>query len=215
MTIFMPGSARGAEHAALAAAVEAARQADARAFFAQIAGSFVLDGIAHRLRTKWKGADDESVHHAIAESTDSLFERLRRGGHVLSPGGYLWGAADKVMTNLARAKKRISPTDPTNLDQWTRQPDSRRDPGALRSQAIRLARSLLPRLTGNNFRVMEIVVECVEQGELYVDNATIGDALGMTAEAVSVCKSRGFARLRAEARREGIRIEDYFEDEDK
>jgi DNA-directed RNA polymerase specialized sigma24 family protein len=75
------------------------------------------------------------------------------------------------------------------------------------TEAVRLARSLLPRIgQGQIIDVMTVLIDAVEQGVQDLPPDAIGEALGLSAAAVRSLLSRGLERLEREARREGITL---------
>jgi DNA-directed RNA polymerase specialized sigma24 family protein len=197
-------------------AVAAAVRNDPAAYLKALAASHVLDGIIRGLEHKWPGMDWDTVYHAVAvAAADALYNKLAGGGAVRSPGGYLWKAAENTLLKLHEERKQHEQFDETRLDHSRESPrPATADRGDLRAEALRMARSLLPRLGEANIQlVMSFIFDCLEKGEIELDNQDIANATGLTAESVRRLKSRGFQRLRREARRAGITLDQGISDE--
>lgn len=201
----------------LAAAVEAARRHDAKGFVLGIAESHALDGITRGLISRWPGVEPGLVEAVVAEAVDALYIKVAEdGGVVTSPGGYLWGAAQNILRKRYHAGTvetipfvhgKHAPT----YDPREELSEDRNDE-ALHRTAIQKARSLLPRLGGEIvIKVMTFILDALEQGDVYIDNAMIAEALGLTLPTVRRSKWRGFQRLHREARKEGIDVPETLE----
>lgn len=198
---------------ALNRAVEAGMSGDVRMYLEELAGAPVFDGIVNGLRRRWPDAEDVVLHDAVADATDALYKRLSEGVRVLNPGAFLWGAARnqllKWQKGRADARGHEVPLDedyPAPRTAGGDPPDDDPSPER-RKEALRIARGLLPRLGQQNVqRVMGFIFDGIEADELYLDNATIADALGLTTETVRRAKERGWKRLEREARKAGIAL---------
>jgi hypothetical protein len=199
-------------------AVAAAARHDARDYITELAASHVLDGLARSLGFHWPGLDQTTLEEVVSEAADALYAKVTEGGIVREPAGFLWGTA----SNLLKVRRRQGRLDTKQFDDESiehnaagdiqEQPE--RDRAAMLAVALRFARVALPRLGQENIiRVMAYILDCVEAGELYVDNQHIGDALGLTAEAVAKLKHRGFKRLEREARKHGVRLAELRADQ--
>src|SRR5207253_1605458 len=118
-------------------------------------------------------------------------------------------------------KQHFNPDSETHINACgihdDRHPDERdrdeaerdRKRAAMLAVALRFARMVLPRLGQKNIiLVMTFILDCAEAGERYVDNQDIGDALGFTADEAKKLKHRGFERLKLEARKEGVVLDE-------
>ncbi|MFP2925147.1 RNA polymerase sigma factor [Pyxidicoccus sp. 3LG] len=185
-------------------------------YFTALAASHALDGLVGKMRKRWPRMDEDTVHHAVAEAVDSLLVKLSGGGVVSSPLAYLFKAAFNQLAKTHEARQLEVAYDDEDKDYATDDRAPQRDREALRSEALRFARSLLPRLGEQNIqRVMGFILECVERGEFHVDNELISEATGLSLLSVRRLKSRGFQRLRREAEREGIELGEHFEANDE
>ena len=197
-------------------AVRAARENDARSFFTHLAASHYTDALARRLQGQWPGMDPETIYDAVAVASDSLFEKVAAGDHVRSAPAYLWGAGRRHLLAFDRARRRFVPYDPDAEGHNPTDEPAGPDREAVRAEALRLARSLVPRLGGPNVQaVMSAILDCVEGGEPYVDNQTLAEITGLNPSSIRVLKHRGFQRMAREARKDGITLdEDYLRTDD-
>jgi len=144
-----------------------------------------LDGLVRRLQKQWSHLPRADVDDCVAEAVNSAFEAVSGGRRISQLGAWLWKAVD----NLASDRWRIEhqgrrsaddlPEDANDLD-LDDEERARRDALAdhRRSEAIRLARGLLPRVGhGQVIAVMEIVIETVEAGLPDLSAETVAETL--------------------------------------
>ena len=195
---------RNAQEECLQRAVKAATKRDAAAYFKELAASAVLDGVTNALRRRWPKAGDDIIYHATAAAADNLYEHVVDGGPVRSPGGFLWGAAKNEMLEWYHRAQREVPLPELPEEQVESDETTRPDEGRLRAEALRLARQYLPKLGEiNTQRIMAFIFDGIESGSVDLSNATVAEALELSAQTVRRCKSRGFQRLRREAEKTG------------
>lgn len=205
----------------LSAAVEAARRHDARTFVLEIARSHALDGITRGLIVGWPGLELGVIEAAVADAADALYNKVSEQGVVVtSSGGYLWGAAQNILRKHRRdGAIETVPFVEGEHDPTYEPPDSPPedlDDEERRRTAIQHARTLLSRLGGEVvIKVMTFILDCLEQGDVYIDNSMIADTLGLTLITVRRSKSRGFQRLAREARKEGFAVPEKFDSADE
>jgi DNA-directed RNA polymerase specialized sigma24 family protein len=182
----------------LAAMLDAAARGDVQSFLLELAASRLLDAVTHRLSRTWPKALPGSIEIAVTSAAEALYERASTGA-VVSPAGYVWGAA----RNRLLKEHRAGLVDTASLDADTDElrgtifeEEERSSDEGSREEAIAFARSVLPELGEGPVRdVMAFILDCVEAGELYIDNLTIAAALGLSPMTVRRSKSRGFQRL--------------------
>jgi RNA polymerase sigma factor (sigma-70 family) len=175
-----------------------------------------LDGLAHRLRKEWPRLPTFELQECIGRAVDVAYSFVAQGGVVRDLGAWLW----KTARNLAGAKWRdeyetrgsaeeaesaASPEPETEAERIAAEElDDHR-----RSEAIRLARELIPRIGEGQVRqVMEMLIEAAATGTPDLPPAQIADALGLSEDAVRTLLSRGLKRLRREAARAGVTFPD-------
>jgi DNA-directed RNA polymerase specialized sigma24 family protein len=200
------------QRAVIERAVAAAAAGNSVEYFMAIAASHVPDGLIARLRRRWPGMDEDTIYGAVTTAVDSLFAKLSGGGVVSSPLAYLWKAGFNQLNKTRDRREQEVEYDDDNENHVQAEVDASDRRDRLRAEALRFARSLLPRLGEQNLqRVMGFIFECVEQREFHVDNETISKATGLSVPSVRRLKSRGFQRLRREAEREGIELGEQFD----
>jgi DNA-directed RNA polymerase specialized sigma24 family protein len=177
--------------------------------------SRALAGLVRRLQSKWPGIASSEIDMAVAKAVDAAYEFIRTGKKVFQLVAFLWKVADRRAFDYHRSAVREIPTDPTILESVA-DPNSAA-PGADDEEraederqkkverAVKIARSLLPRLGQENVqRVMSLVIDAAEQGLVDLPNAHIADVLGLSLDTVKKSKSRGLQRLKRLAREEGL-----------
>lgn len=208
----MASSTQQKQHLALA--VQAAARRDAAEYLRQFAASFVADGVISHLSRRWPSVDVAVLHDAVSDAANILYEQIARSRAVRQPAGFIMCTAEKIMLKWWRDRPDHVPLSGDELDPGTgldeeSMPELDRE--ALRTEALRIARSFLPKLGLDVVpRVMGFILDCVEAGDTYVDNATIAEALGVTVATVRRSKDRGFDRLTALARAAGLKLDDRF-----
>jgi DNA-directed RNA polymerase specialized sigma24 family protein len=198
-------------HRHLTLAVQAARRQDERTFFLEIAASHALDGIVRGLHSAWPLVEEGAIEALVAEAVGILYVKVGVEGAVIgSAGAFLWGTAKNKLQERYRAGVLDTVPFVEGTEGLTTEPkddDPYLDPDALRAEALRHARAILPRLGGEVLvRVMGFIFDAIERGDELIESETIAAALGITRETVRRSKSRGFQRLAAAARQEGLDV---------
>jgi DNA-directed RNA polymerase specialized sigma24 family protein len=189
----------------LVAAAEEGRTGDVVKAVELIYQSGLLDRMPSRLRTKWSFLQEEDTSDLIvSEALDDLYVALRNGRRVDHPATYLWKIADRKAFHAQRSYERRHAAE----DSFARKPVITTDEDAearRRAEAIRVARSLLPRLGHVNAqRVLEYVFDAIEAERADITYDEIAEITGMTRDAVRKAHQRGFERLRRLVRDEGL-----------
>jgi DNA-directed RNA polymerase specialized sigma24 family protein len=196
------------QHHHLKLAVEAAQRGDVRSFVLELAASHALDGVLTSLHRQWPRVEVSAVEAIVAEAADALYEKIAVDhGVVGNASAYLWGTARNIVCKRYEAGvlDTVPLTEGLGLSVPAPDESDDRDVDALRDEALRRARALLPGLGQETVqRVMAYIFEGVEKGDMFLDNAAIGAALGLTTLTVRRSMSRGFQRLKEAAQREGI-----------
>lgn len=193
-------------------AIVHAKHRDARGYIVNLLASYVLDGITRTLQNKWPQMEGSVIEAVVAEAADVLYEAIAEGRVIAVPEGFLWKAAHNKLLKRHQAGLSVRVSFDESAEDHNRSDESSVDGPereAMRNEAIRFARSVLPRLGQTTIvQVMSVIIDCVEKGELYIDNQFIADTLGLTKETVRKAKHRGFKRLEREAQRHGIEFVD-------
>jgi len=197
----------------LAAAQAAARIGDAPEMLRNLFTTPVADGLTRRLAARWPRIPRSVVDTAIAAAIDTLFVEVQGGGRVRSVVSFLYKVAHRRIDDFHRANEVaevISPPDDlAGIIAETPPASSDDEVEAMRRTAISIARRLLPQLgQGKVIEVMSYVIDAVEAERYDLPNEEIGEALGITADAVRSLMSRGFQRLERLARAEGLPTSD-------
>jgi DNA-directed RNA polymerase specialized sigma24 family protein len=176
-----------------------------------LAASGLLDGITRRLENRWRGRIPRpEIEDCVALAVDSAYDAVSSGRMVRNLGAWIW----KASYNLACDRwtddyERRSTVEPEVLEdrQSLVTEDDRRLADHRAAEAVRLARSLLPRIgQGQIIDVMTILIEAAEQGIQDLPPDAIAETLGLSPAAVRSLLSRGLERLEREARREGVTL---------
>ena len=170
-----------------------------------------LDGLTRRMRSKWKGLIADDVDDAVAMAVGVLYRDVKEGKVVSDPFGYLWRVTDRKAFSIRQQRTDERATDPVNLDRIESEPDLSDDDEArgedgtiLRKKTVEIARSLLPQIgQANVVKVMEFILEAIEQGAEEITTGQIVEATGLSSENARQCKSRGFRRLERAAKEAG------------
>jgi DNA-directed RNA polymerase specialized sigma24 family protein len=180
--------------------------------------SFFLDGLARGLRRRWHSLSRDDIEFVIAQAVDALYKSVSQGKKILNLAAFLWKVADRKANDFYERRAREMAVEPEELQKLSDKTTSARgcvdthvgsdredDYDRRRAEAVRIARTLLPRLGQQNIQsVFAYVLDALEAGEVDVQNREIAEALGISAETVRTSLSRGFARLTRIAREEGL-----------
>ena len=219
---------------ALEMAKDAASRKDATSFLRCLHESGFMAGAKLRLRDKYSGKfDNEKTHEILTVAADKFYEAIAGGRKILYPGSYLWKTVDNMALDICRAEVdffSIEEADakgelvPYNRKEATtyKESDEDDDDNRRREKGIEIARSLLPKIGSDNVqKVMEYIINAVEEGVEDLANKEISEALGLSEESIRKWKQRGFERLKRAAIETGYRKEflrdietDSTEDED-
>jgi DNA-directed RNA polymerase specialized sigma24 family protein len=206
----MADGARAKQKEMLVKAIDLLRTGDANGFSVTLAASHALDGLVHAMQRKWPEMDDERIDEGVSTAVEALYEKVLDGGVVSEPWSYLWKAAFNTLANIHGREQSEQPFDDQQAVGLPPEPDqdARRD--FARAEAVRLARSFLPKLGRSEAlrKVMAYIIDAAEVGEFSIDNEQIAQATGLTAESVRRLKWRGFQRLKRLARDAEIELDD-------
>lgn len=198
-----------------ARAKEAAATGDPRRMLEYLYLSGVLDGLTRQIATKWRALSRDEVDDIVAEAVDVLYGAIRDRKKVDNLVTYLWKTSDHKACDYYRIRQNQKPLTPKDLEQIadpsTESSDSLEnskpelDWEERRTQAITIARSLLPRLGQHNVQnVMTYILDALLADCVDISNIEISSALGLSPDVVRQSKKRGFDRLERIVREEGL-----------
>jgi len=194
----------------LEVALRAAETGNPAGMLEALHNSRVLDGLVRHVRHRWDDLDEDDAENVVAESVDALYANASKGGKIRQPAAYLFKVAMNLAQDRYEAKIQHDPFDDEN-EVHNREPQHSRtaDRDQLRTQALAIARRLLPLLGQENMQlVMTYYLDAVEKRIAHVSTEEVAEALGLSPETVRQHKSRGFRRLKRVAREQGIKLED-------
>jgi DNA-directed RNA polymerase specialized sigma24 family protein len=215
---------RTADAAELFGAAElAASQGRPDLMIEALARSGFLDGLVRGLESRWRNKLPRSeIEHCVAAAVDSAYATIRAGGSIRELGAWLWKVSDNVANDSWAQDHRLRETMADDIaEPAPAMSDEERDTQDRlaehrRAEAVRWARRLLPRIgQGQVLAVMELVVDAVEKSIPDFAPGVIADSLGIGVDAARTLLSRGFARLKREARREGIEFPEDLAEADE
>ena len=191
-----------------------------------LAISGFLDGLVRQLDKRWDRMDRMDIEDCVARAVDEAYDAITKKRKISNLRAWLWKATYNKLNDLWRKQYSLRVTnDHTGIEglasncesSETEEERQRRDEIAQnrRAEAIRLARSLLPKIgKGQVVSVMELMIDAVEHDVPDMSPADIGDTLGITADAARTLIGRGFKRLHRAARDAGITLPEDVTDAD-
>jgi DNA-directed RNA polymerase specialized sigma24 family protein len=190
-------------------AQEAASQGDPIRLFAILCQEHALDGLVRRLQSHFSSIPSAEIEEIIADSIDELYYKVRGGGVITNAIGFLWKTGYFKAQEYIREKAKFEKKTIDDLDEQTELADEPEidleEREKRRIEAIKTARSLLPRLKSQNIQdVLGFVIDAVEKGIDDLSNHVIADALGLSVITVKNCLYRGFNRLSRIAQEENV-----------
>lgn len=218
------GSSKGPTLLALERAAAQAAQGDAEGAVRTVVASGYPDRlVTGTLAGRYSRVPRDVRAQAVAEGVAALHEAVVAGRPVPRPGGYVLKVADAICANEQRRQEAQSSVDAlTDRDllgatnPWADSEDAELR-ARRRTAALRLARSLLPRLGQERAQqVMGYVLDAIERGEVHVPSQDVAEALGLSDDVVRQSLSRGFRRLTRLASEQGLDVQavDLIEDPD-
>jgi DNA-directed RNA polymerase specialized sigma24 family protein len=209
-------AAKANQDAELKRAKQAAISGDVATFAEALFKSRLPEALTWRLR---KQLPDDDVDAIVAEGIGSTYEALQTHGAKIDLAAWL----SKTCYNKARARytmrKNTVTEDPLDVERITKPDRAQLEPPITREEqeeaeersakkridAIKLARTLLPRIGGDNIqRVMSVVLDAVEQDLVDLSPEEISGIVGLSSETVRRLIWRGFERLEREAKQDGL-----------
>ena len=199
----------------LTQAKQAAISGDPRKMLEYLYLSRALDGLTRQIASKWRSLSCDEVEDIVAKAVDILYEAIRDGKKVLKLVPYLLKICKHNAYDYYRARQNEKPLtldDLTNIadpsseleddfDRSTKELDWEEK----RSQAIAIARSLIPKLGQHNVqKVMAYILNALETDCVDISNVEIAEALGLSSDVIRQSKKRGFDRLERIVRNEGL-----------
>jgi DNA-directed RNA polymerase specialized sigma24 family protein len=193
----------------------AAEQKDPVGMLEALWASNLHTGLVRRVAVQYPSLDPDDCHTVVADAIDTFYETLTQApGTVRNPQAWLFKVALNKAYRLHDQRSRT-----VSLSEDGEEPifksgegGNSRHPGALRTEALRLARSFLPQLGQENLqRVMSYYFDAIEKGVQDLSIAEVAEALHLTVSTTKQCAHRGFQRLKRMAQARGIRIEDFSE----
>jgi RNA polymerase sigma factor (sigma-70 family) len=191
--------------------ISASGEPDALATIQQLFEDGFVDGLVRRLDRGWSLLDRGDVEDVVSDALLALYETMAAARKVGSAEAYVF----KVAANRAKARYDEIKDRGSYDEELLEDPksDALPQPGLvdLRTEALRIARQLLPRLGQSTIqRVMGLVFEAVEADLADISPSEIAEVLGLSSSVVRQTLHRGFQRLQRIAQEEGLQLN--FED---
>ncbi len=210
------------------AAQEAASLGDPVRLFEVLSKEYALDGVVRRLRSTWPIIPVDEIDEIVADSIEALYYKVREGGLITNAVGFIWKTAYFKAQEYSRKHEKFEKMSVEELDETTETVSDEdidfEEREKLRKEAVKIARSLLPKLRSANVQnVLKYIIDAVEKGIDEVSNQDISDTLGLNVKTVKNCLHRGFDRLSRIAQEENItshsfdflQTKDEWDDEDE
>lgn len=196
------------------AAQEAASLGDPVRLFEILTEEFALDGLVRRLQSAWSTIPSDEIDEIVADSIEALYYKIREGGIITNAVGFIWKTAYFKSQEYHRKQGKIEKIRLEDLDEFTEittdELSDVEEREKLRKQAVKIARSLLPKLRSANVQnVLKYVIDAVDKGLDDVSNQEISEALDLSVKTVKNCLHRGFERLSRIAQEENITTYDF------
>lgn len=170
--------------------------------------SGLIDGIVRRLVANWRLLDRPAIEDAVAEAALGLYDALTDGKTIRDPAAWLWKVAKAAA--LRRHNELRARADADQLASRTEAEMESTDgvsKDILRSEALAVARSVLPRLGQTSLvSVMDLVFDAVERGIPDLQPKEIAEILGLNSDVVRQSLHRGFQRLARIAEQDGLQL---------
>lgn len=209
-------AARASQIAQLNRAKQAAMSGDVATFVEALFNSRLPDALTWRLRNQ---LPDDDVDAIVADAIASTYVAIQTHGARINLAAWL----SKTCYNQARARyamrKNVVAEDSLDLERRSRvdqtqvsppitraeQEEAEEQSANRRNDAIKLARTLLPRIGEDNIqKVMSVVLDAIEQDLMDLSPEEISEIVGLTPDTVRRLISRGFERLEREAKQDGL-----------
>lgn len=195
-------------------AAAAARRGDAAGMVRCLFTGRAVDGLVWKLSQQFHGSlAPEEVRDCVAEAIAECYAKLSSGQNVSNLVGYLLRTARNMAIDLAVLSKRHAPDEVDQLlDSSAPEEEAARESVriALQREALERARALLPQLGQENIRrVMEIILDAIENEVTDLTDETIAEITDLKPETVRRLRNRGFERLTRLAQQQGLHVTVY------
>lgn len=195
-------------------AVQAARAGDPVEMIRSLYASRILDKLAFRIHSEYFGKlTKEDIDECLAEAVADAFQTLSRGDPINFLVAYLLKATRNMACDLAILKPEPMSdelADALAADQPRHTIAERQIRDHLRVAALAHARRLLPLIGQENIRrVMEVILDAIEQGVVDLTDARIAELTDLSEETVRRLKNRALQRLRHQAELAGFDLNQY------
>ncbi len=210
------GSEKGgdSEHDRAAALKEAGRAAsagDPLGMLSALHRSRYLDGLVRRLGATWQYLSQDDVYDCVARAVDQTYVKVAAGDQVIALPGLLYRIASRRCSDLNRdqARRRHSEVDELPepdgmLDVLSAPANPGPDPDALRREALKRAREMVPLLGEANIQMVATYLLDAVEARREVSDEDIASATGLTKNTAGRLRRRVFERLEKRAREAGL-----------
>ena len=180
-----------------------------------LAEDHAMDGFHRQFSRRYNRLPGTVIEEAIAKATDKAYAQIQAGKKITSLAAWLWKVIENELNDAWTREYKYNATyDESRHAEAVRShsaggPEEQEeiDRGLLRTEAIRVAREIIPTLGQTNLvKVMTVVIDAVEAGVEDLSHGAIGKALDLNPATVRVLVYRGFDRLTRAARTRGLHL---------
>lgn len=193
------------------AAQDAAARGDADEMLVALARSGLLEKLTEQIALQYQALDVDDARDVVADAADALFSRIGGGERKRYVMPYLYKTAHNMARDRARHRQSQVQFDESRHDRVSEERDEEYALAQAtvhdtrRATQFAAVKRLIEQLPHNRPRqVIAFIFNGLELGGLHLSNAEVGHALGISATAAAMAKSRGFDSLIELAKAEGI-----------
>lgn len=198
-------------------AADCAKAGDPVGMMTALAERHGLDGFVRYFVIRYSKVPQTAVEDAVAIAMDKAYDHIRQGRSIANLAAWLWKVIDNELKDAWIREYRFN----TRYDEaqhgdavaasacgGAHHRDLDLDRQRMHSEALRIAREILPTLGHENVRaVMKLLIDAAESGIEDLPHAQIAETLDLHPSTVRVLVHRGLERLARAARGRGLHLD--------
>lgn len=186
---------------------QAAGRGDAEGMLVALASSGILENLADHIVNQYDVLNADDAKDVVADSVDALFARIGGGERKRDVLPYFYKIAQNKAKDRAKQGRAHDSFDEAKHDVVREEYDDDylADRESWRARQFAEVKRLIGQMEMSRPRqVIGFIFDALEKGGFHLTNAEVGKALGISATAAAMAKSRGFDSLIELGKSQGV-----------